>query len=146
MVLISLEGLSPVWETFITTISNINIILTFDELLGKYIQKKARMISRGRISHHEEGEPTAFSAYDKGKKGNKKKYAFKSNKGILDVVAPRKSPCGLRRDQCRGHLNDNLQDLLKLFTYTQHLTHFKKHNWFRTSFKRANVIDSKENS
>jgi len=40
------------------------------------------MISRGRISHHEEGEPTAFSAYDKRKKGNKKNLFLNQIKGI----------------------------------------------------------------
>ncbi len=69
MVLITLGGLPPVWETFITTINNINIIPTFDELMRKCLQEEASMISRGRISHHE-GESIAFSAYNKRKKGN----------------------------------------------------------------------------
>jgi len=37
MVLIALGILSPIWKTFITTISNINSIPTFDELLEKCI-------------------------------------------------------------------------------------------------------------
>lgn len=54
MVLIALGGLSLVSETFITTTNNINTISTFDELLGKCIQEEARMVLRGKISHHEE--------------------------------------------------------------------------------------------
>lgn len=37
MVFISLGGLSPFWDTFITTIKNINTIPTVDELPGKCI-------------------------------------------------------------------------------------------------------------
>lgn len=51
------------------------------------------MISKGRISHHEEGEPIEFSAYDKRNKGNKKKSAFKSSKGNLDMSKVRCSNC-----------------------------------------------------
>ena len=82
MVLNALGGLSRVWETFITTINNINIVPTFDEILGKCIQEEAGMISRGRISHHEEGEPTAFSGYDKRKNGNKINMLSNQTKGI----------------------------------------------------------------
>jgi len=85
MVLIVLRDLFSIWETFIININNIKTIPTFDELLGKCIQGEAKMIFRGNISHHEEEEPTAFSAYDKRNKGNKNKYAFKSNKGNLDM-------------------------------------------------------------
>ena len=35
LVLVTLQGLTPIWETFITTINNNEKFLTFDELVGK---------------------------------------------------------------------------------------------------------------
>lgn len=105
MVLIVVGGRFLIWETFITTISDINTILTFDELFGKCIQEEARTISRGRISHHKEGESTAFSAYDKRKKGNKQKYAFKSSKGNLDMSKVRCFNC-----QKHGHFSHDCKE------------------------------------
>jgi len=55
-----LGGISPTWETFITTINNNDKFPTFD-LLGKCSQEETQMISRGRIPKHDEGQPTAFS-------------------------------------------------------------------------------------
>lgn len=68
LVLVTLGGLPMYWETFITTISNNDKLPTFDELLGKCTQEESKMISRGRIQKHEEGEPIAFSAEAKKKK------------------------------------------------------------------------------
>ena len=71
LVLIMLGGLPSSWESFITTISNNDKFPTFDELLGKCSQEEAKMISRGRIPKHEEGEPTAFVVQGKKKKGRR---------------------------------------------------------------------------
>lgn len=71
LVIVTLRGLPPIWETFITTISNNNSFSSFDELVGKLTQVESRMISRGRIQGPNEGEPTAFVA--QGKKNNAKK-------------------------------------------------------------------------
>ena len=60
LVLITLAGLPSSWETFITTINNNDKFPTLDELLGKCSQEDGKMISRGRIPKHDEGEPTAF--------------------------------------------------------------------------------------
>ena len=71
LVLITLGGLSPTWETSITTINKNDNFPAFDELLGKCSQEEARMISRGRIPKHEEGEPTSFIVQGKKKKGRR---------------------------------------------------------------------------
>lgn len=68
LVLIALQGL-PQFGRFITTISNNDKFLSFDELVGKCTQEETRMISRGRIQKHEEGKPCAFAAQDKKRKG-----------------------------------------------------------------------------
>ena len=56
LVIVTLRGLHPIWETFITTISNNNVLSSFDEIVGNLTQEESRMISRGRIRKHEEGE------------------------------------------------------------------------------------------
>jgi len=38
------------------------MFLTFDELIGKHTQEETRMIYRGRIQNHEEGESIAIVA------------------------------------------------------------------------------------
>jgi len=69
LVSIIVQGLPPIWETFITTISNNDKLPTFNELVGKCTLEETRMISRGRIQKHEDEEPSAFSAQDKKRKG-----------------------------------------------------------------------------
>lgn len=49
LVLVTLRGLPLVSETLITTLSNNNVFLTFDELVCKCTQEGTRMIDRGRI-------------------------------------------------------------------------------------------------
>jgi len=68
LVVVTLRGLPPIWETFITTISNTNVLPSFDEIVGKLTREESRMIGRGRIHKHEEGEPIAYIAHDKKKK------------------------------------------------------------------------------
>jgi len=68
LVLVTLQGLPSIWETFISTISNNDKFLTFDELVGKHTQEENMMISRGRIQKYEEGEPSTFSTQDKKRK------------------------------------------------------------------------------
>jgi len=81
LVSVTLRGLHPIWETFITTIRKNNILLSFDEIVGNLTQEELRMISRGRIQKHEEGEPATFIAHDK-----------KKNKGKGRPLNSRKSP------------------------------------------------------
>lgn len=69
LVVVTLRGLPPIWETFNTTISNNNVFRSFDELVGKLTQEESRMISRGRIQKHEEGEAVAFVTHNRKKKG-----------------------------------------------------------------------------
>eukprot|EP00253_Pinus_taeda_P032761 PITA_32761 len=69
LVIITLRGLPPIWETFINTISNNIVLPSFDEIVGKLTQEESRMISRGRIQKHEEGEPAKFVTQNKKKKG-----------------------------------------------------------------------------
>ena len=38
-VVVNLRGLPPILETFITTISNSNLLLSFDEIVGKLTQE-----------------------------------------------------------------------------------------------------------
>ena len=71
IVVVTLIGILPIWETFITTISNNNGFPSFDELVGKFTQEESRMISRGRIQGSNEGEPTTYVA--QGNKNNAKK-------------------------------------------------------------------------
>lgn len=80
LMLIALGGLPMIWETFVTTVSNNDRFPSFDELLGKCIQEESRMISRGRIQKHEDGEPTAFSAQAKKKKEKGRPSNWKSIK------------------------------------------------------------------
>lgn len=42
--------------------------LSFDEILGKFAQEESSIISKGEITKHEEGEPTAFSTQTKKRK------------------------------------------------------------------------------
>ena len=35
IVIVTLSGIPPIWETFITTINNNNVLLSFDEIVGK---------------------------------------------------------------------------------------------------------------
>ena len=60
LVLIALGGLPNIWETFITTITKNDEFPTFYDLLGKCTQEETRMISRGIIQKHEEGEAITF--------------------------------------------------------------------------------------
>ena len=69
LVLITLRGLSPTWETFITTINNNDKCPTFNDILRKCIKEKARIISRIITPTHEEGEPRSFFVENKGKRG-----------------------------------------------------------------------------
>jgi len=69
LVVVTLQGLPPIWEIFITTLSNNNVLPSFDELVGKCTQEEAMMIARGRIQKHEEGEPSAFATQNKKRKG-----------------------------------------------------------------------------
>jgi len=62
-------GLSPIWETFITTISYNDKFPTFDELVGKCSKEETRMISGWRNQKHEEGESFAFGVKERKKKG-----------------------------------------------------------------------------
>lgn len=71
LVILTLIGSPPIWETFITTIINNNILSSFDEIVAKITQEESRMISRGRIQKHEEGEPVAYITHDKRKKKGK---------------------------------------------------------------------------
>ena len=71
LVVVTLRGLPPIWETFITTISNTNFLPSFDEIVGKLTQEESRMIARGRIQKHKEGEPIAYNAHEKKKKKGK---------------------------------------------------------------------------
>lgn len=48
-VIITLKDLSSIWEMLISNISNKNICLSFDDIVGKIAQKESRIISRGRI-------------------------------------------------------------------------------------------------
>lgn len=68
LVVVTLRGLPPIWEIFITTISNKNVLPKFNEIVGKLTQEESRMIARRRIQKHEEGEPTTYITYDKRKK------------------------------------------------------------------------------
>jgi len=69
LVVVTLRGLlPPIWETFITTLSNNNNFLSFDETVEKLTQEESRIISRGKIQKHE-GEPAAFVTDNKKKKG-----------------------------------------------------------------------------
>jgi len=53
LVVMTLRGLPPIWETFITTIRNTNLLPSFDEIVGKLTQEESRMIGRGRIQMNE---------------------------------------------------------------------------------------------
>ena len=64
----NLRGIPLVWETFITTIGNNNFLPSFAEIFGKITQEESRMIARGRIQKHEEGEPIAYIAHDERKR------------------------------------------------------------------------------
>jgi len=68
LVVVTRRGLPPIWETFITTISNNNVLPLFDEIVGKLTQEELRMIARGRIQKHEEGELAAYITHEKRKK------------------------------------------------------------------------------
>eukprot|EP00253_Pinus_taeda_P002451 PITA_02451 len=72
LVIVTLRGLPPLWETFITTISNKNVLPSFDEMVGEITQEESWMVSRGRIQKHEEGELDAYISHDKKKKKGKK--------------------------------------------------------------------------
>lgn len=50
LVLVAVQGLPPIWETFITTISTNDKFSSFDELVGKCTQEETRMISRGILT------------------------------------------------------------------------------------------------
>lgn len=56
-------------ETFINTIRNNNVLLSFYEIVGNITQEESRMISKARIQKHEEGEPVTFVTLKKKKKG-----------------------------------------------------------------------------
>lgn len=71
LVLATLGGLPPIWETFITTTSNNDKFPTFDELVDKSTHEETRMISRGRNQKNKQGEPFAVSIQDKKWKGKK---------------------------------------------------------------------------
>lgn len=64
----TLRGIPPILETFIMTISNNNFLPSLDDIVGKLTQEESRMIVRGRIQKHEEGEPSAYIAHDKRKR------------------------------------------------------------------------------
>lgn len=68
LVVATLIGLPPIWETFITTIDNNNFLPSFGEIVEKLTQEESRMIERGRIKNHEEGEPAAYITDEKRKK------------------------------------------------------------------------------
>ena len=87
LVVVTLRGLPPIWETFITTISNSNVLPSFDEIVGKLTQEESKMIARGRIQKHEEGEPIAYTTHDKRKKekgGPSRKPPSQNTKGRND--------------------------------------------------------------
>ena len=69
LVIVTHTGFPLIWETFITTISNKNTLSSLDEIVGKLTQEESRMISRGRLQKHEEGELTALVTHNKKKKG-----------------------------------------------------------------------------
>ena len=46
LVVMTLRGLPPIWETFITTIRNTNLLPSFHEIVGKLTQEESRMIGR----------------------------------------------------------------------------------------------------
>jgi len=68
LVVVTLRGLPPIRETFVTTINNNNVLSTFDKIVGKLTQEESRMIVRGRVQKHEEGEPTAYITHGRKKK------------------------------------------------------------------------------
>ena len=97
LVIVTLRGLPPIWETFITTISKNNSFLSFDELVGKLTQEESRMISRGRIQGSKKGEPTVYVA--QGKKKNGKKGKGKPSKSRRPPQSNRDSKDSRRRDR-----------------------------------------------
>lgn len=68
-VMITLQGIPPIWETFITTIRKKNGLPKFDELIGQCTQEETKMTSQESVQNHEEGEPYAFSTKYKKRKG-----------------------------------------------------------------------------
>lgn len=53
LVVVTLQGIPPILEKFITTLINNNFLPSFDELIGKFTQEEAMLIARGRIQKHE---------------------------------------------------------------------------------------------
>ena len=69
LVIVTLRGLPSIWESFIRAIRNNNTFPSFDYIFIKLTQEESRMISRGKIQKHEEGEPIAFITQNKKNKG-----------------------------------------------------------------------------
>lgn len=85
----TLIGLPLFWETFITTMSNSNVLQLFDEIVGKLTHEESRMIERGRIQKHTQGEPIAYIAHEKRKKakeGPSRKPPSQNSKGRNDIL------------------------------------------------------------
>lgn len=68
LVVVTLTCLLPIWETFITIISNNNVLLTFGEIVGNLTQEESMIIASGRIQKNEEGQPDAYITHDRRKK------------------------------------------------------------------------------
>eukprot|EP00253_Pinus_taeda_P006149 PITA_06149 len=109
LVVVTLRGLPPIWETFITKISNNNFLPTFDEIIGKLMQEESRMIARGRIQKHEEGEPAAYITHDKKKKTkgeNNKKHHYNTRSNYND----KRTKDYQRKNYDRRFKRDSLSD------------------------------------
>jgi len=68
LVVVTFRGIPSILETFITSISNNNILPSFYEIVGKLTQQESRMITRGRIQKNEEGEPVVYITHEEKKK------------------------------------------------------------------------------
>lgn len=94
IVVVTLIGLPPIWDIFITTIRNNNVLLTFDEIVGNITQEYLGMIAGGRIQKHEEGVPIACISHDKRKK----------EKGVQSRKPPSHNSKG-RYDKSLSHID-----------------------------------------
>ena len=59
-------------ESLVTTIGKKNFLPSFDEIVGNITQEESRMIARGKIQKHEEGELAAYVTHDKKEEGNRR--------------------------------------------------------------------------
>ena len=88
LVMTTLNGLPPSWESFIQTISGRSKMPKFDRLWEDCTQEETRIVARKRLHGTQPEENQAFMAHAKKGKGKGRKFRHHKHQGRRPIPSP----------------------------------------------------------